>query len=246
VNSLLEQKQLQEVMLKEIRISSFSEFHEVIHQIQPDVGIYRGVRKSSYELIPSVGRLLTLFQKNGLTKDDLLRDERITFNEFFEHCVSLTEKIPRNKWEVLALAQHHGLPTRLLDWTRNVLVALYFAVEKFYDTDCAVYAFKGDFTKVHVPEDNGDPLKHPDFVAYSPPHISPRITAQAGLFTLHPRPFTAFDHDQITKIIVPVGIRKSLKRTLSVYGVHPRSIFPDLDGLTQWLKINYFSFEKRD
>lgn len=232
--------------MKEIRVNSFSEFHEAIHQIPPDVGIgiYRGVRKSSYDLTPSVGRLLPLFQKNGLTKKDLLRDELITFNEFYEHCISLTDKIPRNKWEVLALAQHHGLPTRLLDWTRNVLVALYFAVEKFYDTECAVYAFKADNIKVHVPGDNDDPLKHPDFIAYNPPHISPRITAQAGLFTLHPKPFQPFDHDQITKIIIPAGIRKSLKRTLSVYGVNPKSIFPDLDGLTQWLRTNYFSFEK--
>jgi len=215
----------------------------VIHQIQPDIGIYRGVPKSRYELIPSIGRLLHTYEKHGLSKKDLLRDERISFNEFYGHCIALTDKIPRNKWEVLALAQHHGLPTRLLDWTRNVLVALYFAVEKSYDEDCAVFVYKGD-TKVHVPNDNEDPLKHPDFVAYSPPHLSPRITAQAGLFTLHPRPFVAFDHDKITKIVISAEIRKGLKRTLSVYGVHPRSIFPDLEGLTQWLKINYFSFEK--
>ncbi|MEI7637025.1 MAG: FRG domain-containing protein [Syntrophus sp. (in: bacteria)] len=234
--------------MKEIRINSFSEFHEAIHNIPPDagVGVYRGVLKSSYELIPSVGRLLPLFQKNGFTQDDLLRDERITFNEFRDHSISLTDKTPRNKWEVLALAQHHGLPTRLLDWTRNALVALYFAGEKFYDTDCAVYVFKGDKIKVHVPDDNGDPLKHPNLVAYLPPHISPRITAQSGLFTLHPRPFEAFDDDQITKIIIPARIRKSLTRTLSIYGVNPRSIFPDLDGLTQWLKTNYFSFELLD
>jgi len=231
--------------LQEIRIDSFTEFHDVIHRIQPDIGIYRGVLRSSYELIPSVGRLLPSYKKNGLTKNDLLRDERITFNEFYEHCVALTEKIPRNKWEVLALAQHHGLPTRLLDWTRNVLVALYFAVEKPYAEDCAVFAFKGDI-EVHVPEGNEDPLKYPGFVAYSSPHITPRITAQAGLFTFHPRPFVAFDHDKITKIIIPAEIRKSIKRTLSVYGIHPRTIFPDLDGLTQWLKINYFSFEKLD
>jgi hypothetical protein len=131
-----------------------------------------------------------------------------------------------------------------LDWTRNALVALYFAVEKFYDTESAVYVLKADNIKVHVPGDNETPLMHPDFVAYSPPHISPRITAQAGLFTFHPQPFKAFDHDQITKIIIPAGIRKSLKRTLSVYGVNPKSIFPDLDGLAQWLKTNYFSFEK--
>ena len=43
-------------------------------------------------------------------------------------------------WEWMALARHHGLPVRVLDWTRNPLVALYFAVWDNDGTPAAVYA----------------------------------------------------------------------------------------------------------
>jgi hypothetical protein len=97
---------------------------------------------------------------------------------------------PTNDWEFLALARHHGAPTRLLDWTENPLAALFFAVEAAQKTDGAVWCYT--YIETDKPVDvtcDPDPLAVTRIVLFRPPHVHPRIWTQSGMFTVHPPNF---------------------------------------------------------
>jgi hypothetical protein len=218
-------------------IHSFSDLHDIVQSYGASAltaVVYRGVESVEYQLIPKIGRLKG-FRKSVLDENE----EKLILRLFKQQSVPYVLRSSNSDWEWLAIGQHHGLPTRLLDWTRNPLAACYFAVEKEFEGDSVVYSFKSnrqvDTTKNH------DPFKVTEVSRFIPNHVTSRITAQAGLFTIHPNPGMPFESEKIDRIVIPGEHRRNLKKTLYKFGVHAATLFPDLDGLSkhiQWLRTN--------
>lgn len=194
----------------EIHCTDVDDLREKVkQQLFSGTAIFRGVSKPNYELISSFSRIIedrpidhnsaaeTVLFSEALKKDGITP----TPNQY----ANLPDLLPR-----LAHLQHHGVPTRLLDWTESLDVAIYFAVRSLNGANSASI-FATDLARFRILDDNISKAAELDiwstltpaqlFFCDRPmemnwfrisPGLVPRLDRQQGLFLVPGNPYHSF------------------------------------------------------
>ena len=184
-------------------------------------------------------------------------------NRFKQHASLLLSSHPSGEFDWLFLMQHHGLSTRLLDWSENPLVGLYFAVEKDTTEDSVLWVLLPALLNVkagirpayeyEIPSFEDEELKNylPSTIARETrsklnpvaaiaPRNSARMQAQQGVFTITHRENVYIDEvgdpatrDHIWRYVIPSAAKQEIREDLRRLGVTRFSVFPELSSIAE-------------
>lgn len=207
-----------------IRVTNFKELHEAIARYRSNnAWLFRGHSNKAWLLQPRAGR-----------PPYAGRQDVVYFEPWKRRAAEFLPHGTLDDWDRLAIAQHHGLPTRLLDWTYYPLVATYFAVCDPDDGDAVLHCF---LPSASAPVAGEGPFSVKVVSCFRPRSVVPRIVRQGGLFTIHPDPSRALSEsmskkDCLESIVIAQEYRREIVFELNHYGVNRSTVFPDLDGLS--------------
>jgi hypothetical protein len=209
-----------------------------------DLYYFRGQR-ADFPLRPKMARLR---MREGYERRAIEQDMVRAFGNAAQ---SYLAHVPDNPWDVIALAQHHGMATRLLDWSKNPLTSLWFAVERPPTDDRSpgvVWVLSPDYDDL-IQTPAGSPFEINALRIWEPRHVSPRIRAQAAAFTVHPMSkesgeFVSLQEipdaaRKLMKISFPAREFARLRYDLDRCGINAASVYADVDGLARHVEWSH-------
>jgi len=223
------------------RLSSWDEYVERIEKSY--VGwAFRGQADGTWRLMSTLGRYLNAYIEEKYWEAQEERIARIFQRKGHLFLTHIPDRSDTFQW--LALMQHHGAPTRLLDFTWSPYVAAFFALERT-TTQGAVWALNPQ-RLVNVTDALNWFLEHQGAIGIGEPFVmNTRLVAQSGTFIVTRQPGTPIEEivggyddpqDTLVKFELPADlVRSTGMRTLYMMNVTNATLFPDLDGLARSL-----------
>ncbi|MGL6573032.1 FRG domain-containing protein [Aeromonas hydrophila] len=233
------------------RASSWTEFLDIIKAVRlGSKGLdlwYRGQSDFNHTLLPSLFR-----SENGF----------IVEKEVFKTYRKISYRVQgdqKNDWETLFDMQHNWIPTRLLDWTENLGISVYFATRyNKNNSDMAIYILNPKelnlySNKSDIPVVQDEPMaldyvqnyldkkpfppRYP--IAISPNFSNERMVAQRGIFTIHGDDLTPIEilcPKAVMKIVLGAEAIDEAREFLELANINEYTVFPDMNGVADYIR----------
>jgi FRG domain len=235
------------------RIDSWDELKQTIKGLKQELSNpneiwFRGQGNANYTLLPSLFRN----QKNIDKEESIFRLYK-----------QISQKLSPNRmsdWETLFDMQHYYAPTRLLDWSENLGISLFFAVNyRTPGVDAALYLLdplrlNSEYTskeRIPIVPDDSDEIDYiqnyikkkpypPVFpIAIRPNFINDRMTAQRGAFTIHGNDLSPIEElcaNAVKKIVISEKAFPEIFEFFEYANINEYTVFPDMSGVSQYIR----------